>query len=70
MSKTRIPVETHESGNWLATLDMDLGKGQRLTFSSFLPVDPAMQVNGVQALLVQQAAELLLQMQNDLNSKG
>ena len=66
MSNTRVTIETHESDNWLATVDMELGKGQRFTFSALVPVDPMMSLAAIQNELIRQAAELLLQMQSDL----
>ena len=66
MSKTCVTIETHESDNWLATVDMDLSRGQRFTFSALVPVDPKMTLAAIQNELIRQAAELLLQMQSDL----
>lgn len=65
ISNTRVTVETHETGNWLATLDMDLGKGQRFTFSSLVPIDQQTPLASIQEDLIWRAAELLLAIQED-----
>lgn len=62
---TRISVERTEAGEWLATLDMDLGKGQQLTFRTLIPLSPELTVPELQHSLIQHARDLLTQMADD-----
>ncbi|OCZ64316.1 hypothetical protein A7P23_27675 [Achromobacter xylosoxidans] len=61
-SNTRVTVENGGEGLWLATIDMDLGKGQRFTFSSLVPIAAEQTVVGIQHELLKQAHGLLATM--------
>jgi len=57
-----VTVESGGEGLWLATIDMDLGKGQRLNFSSLVPIAERQTVVELQHDLLKQAHGLLATM--------
>lgn len=61
-SNTRVAVENGGEGLWLATVDMDLGKGQHFTFSALVPIAAKQTVVELQHDLLKQAHDLLATM--------
>lgn len=63
MSNTRISVEhSHREGFWLASVDMDLGDGQRFLFNYLTPIDPQQTIAGMDKYLIREAHRILGEM--------